>query len=74
MHRLFDLAGGIVLTSSFIYSLSPPVESFDKYPRFQYAYAFVMIWIVKLASANVRSLVYPKLQATAQDALKPKGE
>lgn len=74
MHRLFDVAGAVVLMSSTIYTLFPPWESFKDYPRFQKAYRFVMIFVVRFASINLRSVVYPKIQATAQDALEPKGE
>lgn len=72
-HNVWDIGAGVVVGSSLLNSFLPPYEDFADYPRFQKAYKFATIFIVRFASVNLKSVVYPRIQATAQDALKPKG-
>ena len=64
-HKIYDIGSGVVICASLIYAAFPSWESFNDYPRFQSAYKFVMIFVVKLASLNVRSMLRPDIQATA---------
>ena len=64
-HKIYDIGSAIVLSSSVLYAALPSWESFEDWPRFQERYKFVMIFVVKLASLNVRSMLRPDIQATA---------
>ena len=50
---------------SVLYAVLPPWEQFNDYPTFQRWYRFMMIFVVKFGSLNVRSIVNPTIQATA---------
>lgn len=64
-HRIYDIVAGTVTGCAFLYGALPPWEQFNDYPKFQNAYRFVMIFVFKIGSLNVRSLLSPQIQATS---------
>jgi hypothetical protein len=64
-HKFYDIATGIVTGASILYTALPTVESFDNYPRFKAFYGIFMVFVVKIASINLRSMLRPQIQATS---------
>ena len=71
LHEVYDYVGAVVMGSSLLYSFLPNWDQFNDYPKFQSAYKFLMIFIVKFASFNFRSQLKPEIQATANVAGTP---
>jgi hypothetical protein len=58
------IIANFALVCSILYTALPPWEAFWQYPRFQSAYRFVMIFLLRFGSINFRSQVYQKIAAT----------
>lgn len=63
LHKLFDIAGGVVMGCSLLYSFLPPYETFDGYPRFQKFYKVFTQIIARWGGLNLKSVVYPQIKS-----------
>lgn len=62
-HRLYDAVTGVVVLASVTKAALPTWDRFADYPRFQSAYKFVMIFLLSIASLDVRALIRPSIQS-----------
>jgi hypothetical protein len=81
VQKAWDYFSSFVTICSVLYALLPPWEQFTMYPRFQSAYRFAMIFLVRFGSLNLRSTFNPAIAATSNAGgtdtpknLKDKGE
>lgn len=63
MHKLFDIATGIVTVASVVHTLLPPWDAFNDFPRTQKVYKLI-VYIVGYLAVNARSTVYPTISTT----------
>lgn len=62
IQTLWNIGSGIVVGSSVLINVLPPVEAFDEYPKFQGTYKFLFIFLKRFCSLDLRTIIYPQLK------------
>lgn len=60
-HSAFHIISVVVIGSSVLYTILPPFEVFNDFPRFQKYYK-VIVYTVKYIGLNARSVINPSIQ------------
>jgi hypothetical protein len=63
IHELYDIASGVVVGSSALYSFLPSYEIFADFPRTQKVYKVFTLVILKFGSVNFRSMMNPAIRS-----------
>jgi hypothetical protein len=56
--RVAHFSEHLVVISSILSILLPPIETFEHFPRFQRAYSLLVITITRWTSLNLRNTIY----------------